>query len=211
MRAPFLPLALACAFPVATLAQSSIYGPGVDEGSFKGDPRKLAAAFAERAYILKPDDARHLASVGRAYLLSGQRKKAEELFAMARARDPKEADVHRLIMSAWLKAGQRAEALKALEEMQLMDPKAHRSFAKGAIDLLEARLDRQAEELMERAWVLDPEEWEPCVAFARAALRQKRPDLAARWCSRAAIAKPQEEKLWKELAQAFAEGGAEPR
>ncbi|MBI3131914.1 MAG: hypothetical protein HYZ13_11360 [Acidobacteria bacterium] len=203
------PLALLLALPLA--AQSSIYGPGVDEGSFKGDPRKLAAAFAERAYLLKPDDARHLASVGRSYLLAGQRKKAEELFAMARARDPKEGDVHRMIMSAWIRAGQRAEALKALEELQFMDPKAHRAFARGAIDLLEGGMDRQAEDLMERAWMLEPKAWEPCVAFARAALRRKRNDLAARWCSRAAIANPQEEKLWKELAQAFAEGGAEAR
>jgi tetratricopeptide (TPR) repeat protein len=149
--------------------------------------------------------------VGRSYLLAGQRKKAEELFAMARARDPKEGDVHRIIMAAWIRAGQRVEALKALEEMQLMDPKAHRAFARGAIDLLEGGLDRQAEDLMERAWALEPKEWEPCVAFARAAMRRKRSDLAARWCSRAAIAKPQEEKLWKELAQVFAEGGAEPR
>ena len=208
MRAlPSALLGLTLSLPA--LAQAP--GAKFTESFFKGDPRKLAAAFAERAYMLKPDDARHLAALGRSQLLAGNRKKAEELFAMAKARDPKEGDVHRMILSAWLKAGQRVEALKALEELQMMDPKAHRAFARGAIDLLEAGLDRQADSLMERAWALDPKEWEPCVAFARAALRHKRSDLAARWCSRAAIAKPQEEKLWKELAQAFAEGGLEPR
>lgn len=178
---------------------------GVDESSFKGDPKKLAATFAERARILKPDDSRHLASLGRAFLANGERRRAEEMFSQARALDPKDGETHRLIMAAWLRSGQKAEALKALEDLQLLDPKNRKAFAKGALDLMEAGLDQRADDLMERAWALDTGDWEPCVAFVKAALHRKKSSLAAKWASRAAVMKPQEERLWRDLALIYAD------
>ena len=201
MRVGWMGLVMALAMPLSA--------QGVDEASFRGDPKKLAATFAERARILKPNDSRHLAALGRAFLANGERRKAEEVFLQAKVLDAKDGETHRLIMAAWLRSGQKTEALKALDDMQLLDPKNRKVFAKGAVDLLEAGLDRPAQDLMERAWALDTGDWEPCLAFVRAALRKHRPDIAAKWSSRAVIMKPQEERLWRELALAYADGGAE--
>lgn len=196
--------------PVLVLmACLGLQGQGTDESAFKGDPRKLAATFAERARILKPNDSRHLAALGRAFLANGERKRAEEVFAQAKALDPKDGETHRLILAAWLRSGHKAEALRGLDDWLLLDPKGRKPFAKGAVDLLEAGLDQKAQDLMERAWMLDTGDWEPCLAFVRAALRKHKPDLAARWASRAAMMKPQEEKVWRELAVAFADQGQE--
>ncbi len=151
-----------------------------------------------------------LAEYGRAFLAGGERAKAEACFQGARLDKPRDADVHRLIAVAWLRAGQRTEALKAIADMQVADPKDKHAFTRAAVNLQDFGLAKEADALMERAWILDPAEWQNCVAYGRACLRKSRRDAAAKWFARASQAKPQEERMWNAIALAYADQGAEP-
>jgi len=187
-----------------------LFSQALDEASFRGDPRRLAGSCADRARLLRPKDAKMLAEYGRAFLAAGERSKAEECFQLARMDKPKDADVHRLIAVAWLRAGQRAEGLKAIAEMQVADPKDKNAFTRAAVNLEDFGLAKEADALMERAWILDPSDWQNSLAFGRSCLRKNRRDAAAKWFARACQAKPQEERLWNALALAYADHGAEP-
>lgn len=182
---------------------------GLDEASFRGDARKLAGACADRAQLLRPKDAKMLAGYGRAFLVAGERAKAEACFQLARTESPRDAEVHRLIALAWLRGGQRTEALKAISDMQGAEPKGKQVFTRAAINLQDFGLAKEADTLMERAWILDPSEWQNSVAFGRACLRKNRREAAARWFARASQAKPQEEHMWTAIALAYADNGAE--
>lgn len=182
----------------------------LDEASFRGEPRKLAGSCADRARLLRPKDAKMLAEYGRAFLVAGERAKAEDCFQLARIESPKDADVHRLIAVAWMRAGQRAEALKAIADMQIADPKAKNAFTRAAVNLQDFGFAKEADALMERAWILDPSDWQNSVAFGRACLRKAQGQGAAKWFARACQAKPQEERMWNAIALAYADHGAEP-
>ncbi len=187
-----------------------LFSQAMDEATFRGDARKLAGACADRARLLRPKDAKMLAEYGRAFLAAGERAKAEECFQAARIDKPKDADVHRLIAAAWLRAGQRGEALKAIADMQVADPKDKNAFTRAAVNLQDFGQAKDADALMERAWILDPSDWQNCVAFGRSCLRKARREAAAKWFARASQAKPQEERMWNAVALAYADHGAEP-
>jgi len=193
-----------CLLALPLLAQ------GLDEATFRGDPKKLAGTCADRARLLRPKDGKMLAEYGRAFLAAGERAKAEDCFMAARIDKAKDADVHRLIAVAWLRAGQRNEALKAIADMQVADPKDRNAFTRAAVNLQDGGLAKEADALMERAWILDPSDWQNCVAFGRSCLRKARRDAAAKWFARASQAKPQEERMWNAIALAYADHGAEP-
>lgn len=178
-----------------------------DEVFFKGDPKAIAVACADKARVIKPNDSRLLAEFGRAYLAAGNLPRAEEAFMRAVASDPKDGETHRLIGFAWLRHGRKAEAVKAFEDMQRMDPKAKNAFSKAAVNLLDAGAAAEAEALMEKAWQLDPKDWQNCADFVRAAVRARKPEVAARWSARTVAARPKEERMWNELALAYADGG----
>jgi len=182
----------------------------MDEAVLRGDPRKLAGACADRARLLRPKDAKMLAEYGRAFLAAGERAKAEDCFQAARIESPKDADVHRLIAAAWLRAGLRGEALKAIADMQTADPKARNAFTRAAVNLQDGGLAKEADALMERAWILDPSDWQNCVAYGRSCLRKAHRESAAKWFARATQARPQEERMWNAVALAYADHGAEP-
>lgn len=182
---------------------------GLDETTFRGDARKLAGTCADRARLLRPKDAKMLAEYGRAFLVAGERAKAEDCFQLARIESPKDADVHRLIALAWLRGNHRPEAMKALADMQAADPKAKNAFTRAAVNLQDAGLTKEADALMERAWILDPSDWQNSITFGRACLRKARRDGAAKWFARASQAKPQEERMWNAIALAYADNGAD--
>lgn len=187
-----------------------LFSQAMDEATFRGDARKLAGACADRARLLRPKDAKMLAEYGRAFLAAGERAKAEECFQAARIDKPRDADVHRLIAVAWLRAGRRGEALKAIADMQVADAKDKNAFTRAAVNLQDFGQAKDADALMERAWILDPSDWQNCVAFGRSCLRKARKEAAARWFARASQAKPQEERMWNAIALAYADHGAEP-
>ena len=182
----------------------------LDEAAFRGDPRHLAAACADRARLLKPKDGRLLAEYGRAFLMAGERAKAEDCFQLARQDKPRDADIHRLIAVAWLRAGRPIEGLKAIADMQVADPKDKNAFTRAAVNLQDLGHAKEADALMERAWILDPSDWQNCVAYGRSCLRKARREAGAKWFARASQAKPQEERMWNAIALAFADHGAEP-
>ena len=192
-----------CLLALPLLAQ------GLDEAAFRGDPHKLAGACADRARLLRPKDAKMLAEYGRAFLVAGERAKAEECFQAARIESPRDGDVHRLIAVAWLRGNHKPEGLKAIADMQLADPKAKNVFTRAAVNLQDFSLAKEADALMERAWILDPSDWQNSISFGRACLRKQRRDAAARWFARASQAKPQEERMWNAIALAYADNGAE--
>ena len=101
-------------------------------------------------------------------------------------------------------------AAKAIADMQVADPKDKNAFTRAAVNLQDFGLAKEADALMERAWILDPSDWQNCVAFGRACLRKARREAAARWFARASQAKPQEERMWNAVALAYADRGAEP-
>jgi len=187
-----------------------LFSQAMDEAAFRGDARRVAGACADRARLLRPKDAKMLAEYGRAFLAAGERAKAEECFQAARIDKPRDADVHRLIAVAWLRAGQRGEALKAIADMQVADPKDKNAFTRAAVNLQDFGQAKDADALMERAWILDPSDWQNCVAFGRSCLRKARKEAAAKWFARASQAKPQEERMWNAIALAHADHGAEP-
>jgi len=187
-----------------------LFSQAMDEATFRGDARKVTGACADRARLLRPKDAKMLAEYGRAFLSAGERSKAEDCFQLARIESPKDADVHRLIAAAWLRAGQRTEALRAIADMQVADPKAKNAFSRAAVNLQDFGYAKEADSLMERAWILDPSDWQNCVAFGRSCLRKSHREAAAKWFARASQAKPQEERMWNAVALAYADHGAEP-
>lgn len=198
----------ACLLSLLVLPVTAQVPAAFDEAFFKGDPKAIMVACADKARVIKPNDSRLLAEFGRSYLAAGDVSRAEEAFARAVASDPKDGETHRLIAVAWLKQGKKAEALKALDDLQRMDPKAKNAFARAAVNLLDAGAAAEAEALMEKAWQLDPKDWQNCADYVRAAVRVKKPDLVARWAARTVAARPKEERMWNELALAFADGGA---
>jgi tetratricopeptide (TPR) repeat protein len=198
----------ACFLSLLALPLSAQLPAAFDEAFFKGDPKAIMVACADKARVIKPNDSRLLAEFGRAYLAAGDAGRAEDAFTRAVASDPKDAETYRLIAFAWLRHGRKPQALKALEDMQRMDPKAKNAFTKAAVNLLDAGAAAEAEALMEKAWQLDPKDWQNCADYVRAAVRVKKPELAARWAARTVTARPKEERMWNELALAFADGGA---
>jgi Flp pilus assembly protein TadD len=186
-----------------------LWSQALDEAAFRGDPRKLAGTCADRARLLRPKDAKMLAEYGRAFLAAGERAKAEECFQLARIDKAGDAEVHRLIAVAWLRGGVQKEALKAIADMQVADPKDRNAFTRAAVNLQDFGLAKDADGLMERAWILDPSDWQNCVAFGRSCLRKTRREAAAKWFARASAAKPQEEHMWNAVALAYADHGAE--
>ncbi len=187
-----------------------LFSQAMDEAAFRGEPRKLAGACADRARLLRPKDAKMLAEYGRAFLAAGERAKAEDCFQLARIDKPRDADIHRLIAVAWLRSGQRVEAMKAIADMQVADAKDKNAFTRAAVNLQDFGLAKEADALMERAWILDPSDWQNCVAFGRSCLRKGHRETAAKWFARASQAKPQEERMWNAIALAYADHGAEP-
>jgi len=178
---------------------------------FKGDPKAIMLACADKARSIKPKDSRLLAEYGRSYLTSGDRVRAEEAFKLGVAVDPKDGETHFLIGYAWIRNGFKAEALEAFKQMETMDPKGKNSFARAAVVLLDAGEDARATELMEKAWRLDPKDWQNTVEFARACVRTNKLDLASIWFDRTISARPKEERMWNEIALAYADKGTPAR
>lgn len=204
----FLATALAPALALPLLAAAK---PGPAEPSAFKDPKAALLMAVENARSIEGKDSRMLAEYGRAYLAAGDRAKAEEAFAAAVKSDAKDGETYRLIGYAWLRAGFKSEALKVFAQMQAMDPKAKNAFTKAAICLLDAGEAAAADALMEKAWTLDKGDWENVAEYGRACVRAKRFDAAATWFSRATQAAPKEERMWNEIALAYADQGTPAR
>ena len=178
---------------------------------FKGDPKQIMQDCANKARSIEGKDSRLLAEYGRAYLAAGQREMAEETFKVAIARDPKDGETHFLIGYAWLRQGFKEEAFKAFVVMENADPKGKNAFARAAVVLLDAGEEAAATTLMEKAYRLDVKDWQNACEFGRACVRNGKPELASLWFDRTVAAKPKEERMWNEIALAYADKGLPAR
>lgn len=211
----FTALAAALALP--------LFGQVPDEAFFKGEPRAIMLACAEKVRNLKSMDSRLCAEIGRSYLAAGDRARAEEAFRAGLADDPIDAPTYRIIGESWLMFGYQAEGLAVLK---LISPrfriKEHGrpwietelpydnkdDLTKGAVALAGAGLPKEADELMEVAYNLDRGEWENATLYARACLRAGRPECAAKWLYRAVKSKPRNESIWIDAALSLADPGS---
>lgn len=212
----FTALAAALALPVLSQVP--------EETFFKGEPRAILQACADKVRSLKSMDSRLWAEIGRAHLAVGNRAKAEEAFKAGLADDPIDAPTYRIIAESWLMFGFQTEGLAVLKSIppkfrvrehgrpwvETELPYDNKDdLAKGAVALADAGLLKEAEEQMEVAFGLDRDEWENATLFARACLRAKRPELAAKWLSRAVKSKPKNESIWIDVALSLADPGRE--
>ncbi|HEX9082691.1 MAG TPA: hypothetical protein VF768_10450 [Holophagaceae bacterium] len=179
--------------------------PAFDEAFFSGDRRAILEACADRTRLLKPDDATFQAECGRAYLAALDRSKAEAAFRIAEQREPKDGQVLRLIAHAWLKEGYKTEALETYEKILARDPKNKDALAAAATDLAEVGLEAEADRFMQAYALRESDDWKRFIEFGRAFLISGRRKKAAAWFARAVALKPHEEKVYLELAQAFAD------
>lgn len=176
-----------------------------NEAFFSGDRRNVLQGCADKALSLKPKDAKYLAECGRAYLAALDRPKAETAFKQAEEREFKDGEVLRLIAQAWLKHGYKTEALENYEKIVKRDPKNKDALTEAAVDLAGVGLVNEAEHFMAVVEHLEPNAWERFLAFGRALLVAGQPKKAAVWYARAAALKPDEEKLFLEIARAVAD------
>ena len=194
---------LLAAFGPLLLAQAPI--TTFTEDFFNGDRRKILRAMGDATRELKPRDAKYLAECGRAYLAATDKTRASETFKLAEALEPKDGRVLRLIAQAWLKHGYRTEALEAYELVMTRDPGNRDATMDCAIDLAEAGMVAQSEKFMNHFLAMEGSKWEAFVAFGKALLVSGQRKKASPWFARAIAVKPKEEKVYMEIARAFAE------
>lgn len=198
-------LALATLSLAAQVIPAKGPAPVFDEAFFAGNRRALLQGCADKALSLKPKDAKYLAECGRAYLAALDRPKAEAAFRQAEEREFKDGEVLRLIAQAWLKHGYKTEALENYEKIVKRDPKNKDAMTEAAVDLAGVGLVNEAERFMAVVEHLESDAWERFLAFGRALLVAGQPKKAAVWYARAAAIKPDEEKLFLEIARAVAD------
>lgn len=193
-------------FLLPLLLASALSAQVVEPSFFKGDPRQVMLACADRALALKPRKETVLAQAGRAYLVAGNPDRARELFEPIRH---PAGETSRWIGQAWLEAGDARQALEAFSLIPELDRFAKNDMRDGAVLLMDRGFPRDGEALMGQAHQVDPRDWQNVTAFARACLRSHHPDLAAQWFARAAESNRKDEALWMEIAQSLADEGAE--
>jgi Flp pilus assembly protein TadD len=174
------------------------------------EPKVQALAWAEQARGLKPKQAKVQLEAGRAFLAAGDPAKAEEVFARVAALEPKDADLHVQIALAWARAGQAGRVLPKVPELRdrfLGEHEALAAFAEGLSDLGHLA---EARGVMTALAQKHPKAWEDFVRYGRACIRGQRREEAAEWFERAVAVKPKNSDIWRAIALAYADRGANP-
>ncbi len=125
-----------------------------------------------------------LAERARLRFLSGDVKGGEEDLSSALFVGETRGEVLRLAALARLTAGQLEKATALHEQMIKVAPKADDAFSHAAVDLVQAELPEKADAMMERAFQLDPRDWEEILHFAFAAARARQTALSVKWYGR---------------------------
>ncbi|HJV90042.1 MAG TPA: tetratricopeptide repeat protein [Holophagaceae bacterium] len=174
------------------------------------DPKAQALAWAEQARTLKPKQAKILLEVGRTHLAMGELPKAEEAFARVDALEPKDAELQVQVALAWARNGQAARVLPKVPELRdrfAGDHEALATFAEGLSDLGHLA---EARGVMATLAQRSPKAWEEFVRYGRACIRGNRREEAAEWFERAVGVKPKNTDIWRAIALAYADQGANP-
>ncbi|HJW42936.1 MAG TPA: hypothetical protein VJ463_00655 [Geothrix sp.] len=198
---PTLLLALAAC---PAFAQTATF----DEAFFDGDRRAILKACADKARSMKPKDAEWLAEYGRAYLAALDLPAAKAALKAAEDREPKDGKILRLIGNAWLKNGYKNEALEAYDKILERDKGNKDALTLAGLDLAEVAMPQYADKFMEALAKEEPKDWERFLLFGKAYLGSGLRKKAAYWFARAVSVKPDEEKVYLQISQAFAESQA---
>lgn len=202
-----------CSLALSMLASLQAQAPkSPDSSFFAKDSKELMRICAEEARMLQKKDSHILAEIGDIYLTLGERSKAEEVFREALELKDVDGEAFHLVGKAWLRHGFKAEAMKAFEGTSLRgggqwggwdNPK--NIMKRAAMDLMDAGYPKEAEALMDRAYLIDTKDAENCYQFGRSALLAGQREIAATWFLRAIKAGPKDEEVWVEIANAYAD------
>jgi Flp pilus assembly protein TadD len=201
------PAVLAVFGATALLAQTA---PGLDPGFFLHEPRSIMVVCADKARAARPDDSRALAEYGRIYLAAGARDRALEAFQRAERLGKRDATTHSLIAQAWLSHGDKAEALASARRVLDLAPKNKALIAALGVQFTDAGVLAEGKEFMDKAYALEPSDWEMAVGFGRACLRTKQPDQAAVWFRHALTGSSETNQVYKVVGLAYADHGVRP-
>ena len=188
--------------PGLLLAQAT---PGLDPAFFLKDPKAIMVACADKARAASPKDSRMLADFGRIYLAAGERERALDAFKRAAAVGKRDATTHALIARAWLEQGDTAAALAAARAMAELGPRNRALLARTGTDFCAAGHRAEGHEFMERAYKLDPTDWQMTVDFGKACLKGKDLEGATLWFRRTLTGRTEEDQVWKAVGLAYAE------
>lgn len=176
----------------------------------KVDPKVQALSWAEQARTLKPKQAEVLLDVGQAYLAAGDLPKAEEAFARVQALEPRDAELHMQIALAWVRGGQATRVLPKVPELRDRFAGEHEALAALAEGLSDLGHLSEARGVMATLALRSPKAWEDFVRYGRACMRGNRREEAAEWFERAVAVKPKNSDIWRAIALAHADQGANP-
>ena len=191
----------------ALLAQTA---PGLDPGFFSKDPRTLMTVCADKARASHPDDSRWLAEFGRIYLAAGAKDRAVEAFQRAARLGKRDAVTHSLIAQAWLAHAVRAEATAAANTAVELAPKNKAMIAALGVQFTDAGFMAEGKGFMEKAYQLEPSDWEMAVEFGRACLRAQQTEQAAVWFRHALTGSTLDNQVYKVVGLAYADHGMKP-
>ena len=191
----------------ALLAQTA---PGLDPDFFMKDPRTIMTVCADKARAAVPDDSRWLAEFGRIYLAAGARDRAVDAFQRAAQLGKRDAVTHSLIAKAWLAHAARTEATAAANTAVELGPKNKAMIAELGIQFTDAGFMAEGNGFMERAYKLEPSDWQMSVDFGRACLRAQQGDRAAVWFRHALTGSTLDNQVYKVVGLAYADHGVKP-
>lgn len=184
--------------------------PGLDPGFFLHEPSTIMVDCADKARAAWPADSRMLAEYGRIYLAAGARDRALDAFQRAARIGRQDATTFALIAKAWLGHGDKAEAVAAASQVVELAPKNKALLAGLGVQFTDAGFAAEGATFMERAYNLEPSDWEMAVDFGRACLRARHPDQAAVWFRYALTGSDADNKIYRIVGLAYADRGARP-
>lgn len=190
------------------LASLPLLAQTPDAAFFKGDPKAIIQAAAEKARSLRPNDRDTLSVVAQGYLATGERAKAESLF-LSMERRSSSIKTYGLIAKAWLQAGIKDPVPALVEKAKATGSRDGDDLTEFAVILMSGGMPKEAGDIMGLAYTADPKNHDGCLDFARACLRAGRPQDALPWLQRALQAKPQDADIWRDVAMALADHGLE--
>lgn len=189
---------------------ATLLAPLLTQAPAAPDPNAQALAWAEQARTLKPKQAKVLLEVGRTYLAAGDLAKAEGAFARVETLEPKDAELQVQIALAWLRGGQTARVLPKVAELRDRFAGEHEALAAFAEGLSDLGHLSEARGVMATLAQRAPKAWEDFVRYGRACIRGQRREEAAEWFERAVAVKPKNSDIWRAIALAHADRGANP-
>jgi len=78
------------------------------------------------------------------------------------------------------------------------------------VQFTDAGVLAEGKEFMDKAYALEPSDWEMAVGFGRACLRTKQPDQAAVWFRHALTGSSETNQVYKVVGLAYADHGVRP-